>query len=137
VYALLCILHVLTSILLCVSLIFPHSKKCWFGGRHVMKIICNFLVTTVIAELLFKEFADSYCCVTGWTLLTMKNLPHGHMYCITPTVVCILHTIIVVRTLQYSVITNQWLIIFHWNFHCKKTWWNDIWTVIVHFSDPH
>jgi len=49
--------------------IFAHSEICQFGGRHVMVsisnksfvifwflLVCYFLVTTMIAEVLFKEF---------------------------------------------------------------------------------
>jgi len=36
-----CIIHELTSALLCVPFIFPHHKKCRFFGRHVMASIHN------------------------------------------------------------------------------------------------
>jgi len=36
-----CILHGLTSVLLCVLFIFSHHKKCRFCGRHVMASIRN------------------------------------------------------------------------------------------------
>jgi len=35
-----CILHGLTTVLLCVPFIFVHHEKWWFCGRHVMASIC-------------------------------------------------------------------------------------------------
>jgi len=73
------ILYGLTSTLLCVPFNFALREKCQFSGRYMMASICIklsviFLVSTLIAELLFKEFVDSYCCVT---LLATKHLTHS------------------------------------------------------------
>jgi len=53
-----CILHGLSTTLLCVPFIFVHHEKCRFSGRHVMASIKSsviFIVATLIAKVLFKE----------------------------------------------------------------------------------
>jgi len=78
------IMHPSWTYLLCVPFIFAHSGKCQFGGRHVMACIHKsfviFLVTTLIAEVIFKVFVDSYCCITDWKLLATKRLGCSTFY---------------------------------------------------------
>jgi len=53
-----CILHGLTTALLCVPFIFVHHEKCQFCSKHVMVSIKSsviFIVATLITEVLFKE----------------------------------------------------------------------------------
>jgi len=70
-----CILHGLTSVLLCVPFIFADSKMCWLYNctwllpLHKSHI---FIVATLITEVLFLISNDSYCCVTSHRFC-MKN----------------------------------------------------------------
>jgi len=53
-----CLLHGLTTALLCVPFIFVHYKKCQFNGRHMMASIKSsviFIVATLITKVLFKQ----------------------------------------------------------------------------------
>jgi len=53
-----CILHGLTTALLCVPFIFVHHEKCRFSGRYVMASIKSsviFIVATLITKVLFKQ----------------------------------------------------------------------------------
>jgi len=53
-----CILHGLTTALLCAPFIFAHHKKCRFSGRHVMASIKSsviFIVANLITKVLFKQ----------------------------------------------------------------------------------
>ena len=68
-----CILHGLTSVLLCVSFIFAGSEKCRFGGStwwlpFITEIVCIFHSGYFAYRGAFQTVLDLYCCVTGWTL---------------------------------------------------------------------
>ena len=65
-----CIIHRLTSVLLCVPLIFADSEKCQFGSTHdgflcVMEIVCIFPSGYFDYRGVFRENFDLYCCVMG------------------------------------------------------------------------
>jgi len=67
------------------TFIFSHSIKyvnLVVGTSFVLKteIVHNILGISLNAEVLLKEFADSYCCVTGLTLLAMKQIFEGHNF---------------------------------------------------------
>jgi len=53
-----CVLHGLTTALLCVPFIFVHHEKCQLSGRHMMASIKSsviFIVATLITKALFKQ----------------------------------------------------------------------------------
>jgi len=50
-----CILHGLSTAVLCVPFIFVHHEKCQFCGRHMMASIVIFIVATLITKVLYKQ----------------------------------------------------------------------------------
>ena len=65
-----CILHGLTSVLLCVPFIFADSKKYRFGDStlwlfFIMEIVRICHSGYIDSRSAFQTVLDSYCCVTG------------------------------------------------------------------------